>query len=187
MEELSARIALMYPLSEPAMAQFLSIWKSTTYEKGAHLLKAGQVSNYMYFVGKGAVRIYYQKEEKEITEWLALDYNFFFSIQSFFQRVPSRLAIHTLETSEVFMMHHDDLMQLCEQSHEIEKLFRKMITTSLILSQIRMESIQFENAHQRYQRLLNGSPDILKRVPLSYIASFLGITQETLSRVRNAR
>ena len=78
-------------------------------------------------------------------------------------------------------------MRLCDQFHEIEMLFRRMVTASLVISQIRMESIQFETAHQRYQRLLEQSPDILKRIPLNYIASFLGITQETLSRVRNIR
>ncbi|HAD11533.1 MAG TPA: hypothetical protein DCF33_03745 [Saprospirales bacterium] len=187
MEELSHQLLRTYPLRQPELDLFLSYWKSTNYEKGRHLLREGQVSNYLYFVGSGSVRIYYLKEDKEITEWLTLDNSFFFSIRSFFNRTPSNLSIHLLEPSCIYQLHHDDLMQLCDQYHEIEKLFRRMVTTSLVLSQIRMESIQFETAQQRYHRLLEQSPDILKRVPLSYIASFLGITQETLSRVRNSR
>jgi hypothetical protein len=66
----------------------------------------------------------------------------------------------------------------------VERLLRKMVTSSLILSQERMRSIQFETAQQRYQKLLKHSPQIIQQVPLSYIASFLGITLETLSRIR---
>jgi len=92
--------------------------------------------------------------------------------------------IHTLEPSVLWGIHHNDFMRLADQHHEIEKLLRKMVTGSLILSQERMESIQFETAHQRYQKLLQASPGIIQRVPMQYIASFLGITKETLSRIR---
>jgi CRP-like cAMP-binding protein len=187
MEDLIERFMRIYALRQPELSIFVSCWKPVVYNKGTHLLNEGKVSDYLYFVHKGAVRIYYLKDEKEITEWLTLDNNFFFSIQSFFNRTPSRLSIHVLEESTIYQIHHDDLMRLCDQFHEIEKLFRRMVTASLVISQIRMESIQFETAHQRYQRLLEQSPDILKRIPLNYIASFLGITQETLSRVRNIR
>jgi hypothetical protein len=73
---------------------------------------------------------------------------------------------------------------LAANYHEVETLFRKMMTASLILSQYRMDSIQFETAQQRYEGLVKNSPEIIKRVPLSYIASFLGVTLETLSRIR---
>jgi hypothetical protein len=78
-------------------------------------------------------------------------------------------------------------MELADKHHDIEKLLRKMVTGSLILSQVRMDSIQFETAQQRYERLLTISPNIIQRVPLSYIASFLGVTLETLSRIRSAK
>jgi hypothetical protein len=78
-------------------------------------------------------------------------------------------------------------MALADRYHEVERLLRKMVTGSLILSQVRMDSIQFETAHQRYERLLTTYPEIIKRVPLTYIASFLGVTLETLSRIRSSR
>ena len=133
------------------------------------------------------LHLFYRKNEKEITEWIATDQQFFLSITSFFQRTPSTLIIHTLEASEVYGIHHDDFMRLADQYHDIERLLRKMVTGSLILSQIRMDSIQFETAQQRYERLLKTSPQIIQRVPLSYIASFLGVTLETLSRIRSAK
>ena len=84
-------------------------------------------------------------------------------------------------------IHHDDFMKLADKYHDIERLLRKMVTSSLILSQVRMDSIQFESAQQRYERLLQTTPQIVQRVPLTYIASFLGITLETLSRIRSQR
>lgn len=174
-------------LTEPARSAFLAAWKPLQAPKNHFLVPEGRVCHHMYFLHKGVVRIFYHKEEREITEWLALDQSFFFSIRSFFEQVPTHLIIQALEPSELQAISHDDLMRLCDQHHSVEKLFRRMVTNSLLLSQVRMESIQFETAQQRYARLMEERPDILQRVPLAYIASFLGITQETLSRIRAAR
>lgn len=187
MEGLQQKLDEIYTLPEPIRSEFAAAWKPIALEKGAHLLREGGVSNYFYFITKGVARIYYHKKNKEVTEWLALENTFFFSIRSFFTRQASSLAIHVLEPSDVLLLHHDDLMRFCDRYHEAEKLFRRMLSNSLIFSQTRMESIQFETAHQRYQGLIQKNPDILQRVPLSYIASFLGMTQETLSRVRGAK
>lgn len=187
MNSLARATGSISSLSQQSMERFLSVWKHWSVAKDHFLLKEHCISDYIYFIEKGAARIFYYKNGKEITEWIAMDEQFFLSITSFFQRVPSHLMIHTLEASEVYGIHHDDFMKLADQHHDIERLLRKMVTGSLILSQIRMDSIQFETAQQRYERLLKTSPQIIQRVPLSYIASFLGITLETLSRIRSAK
>ena len=172
------------PLSPGSRNIFLDAWKYWSVPKDHYLLRERTVSDYIYFIQKGVARIHYYKNDKEITEWIAMDEQFFLSITSFFQRTPSHLIIQTLEPSEVYGIHHNDFMALADQYHDVEKLLRKMVTASLILSQIRMDSIQFETAQQRYDRLLKNSPQIIQRVPVSYIASFLGVTPETLSRIR---
>lgn len=187
MNHLAQRITAISLLSEDSMEKFLSVWKHWSVAKDYFLLREHTVSDYIYFIEKGVARIFYHKNEKEVTEWIATDQQFFLSITSFFQRTPSHLMIHTLEPSEIYGIHHDDFMKLADQHHDIERLLRKMVTASLILSQIRMDSIQFETAQQRYERLLKTSPQIIQRVPLSYIASFLGVTLETLSRIRSAK
>ncbi|MEI6410547.1 MAG: Crp/Fnr family transcriptional regulator [Bacteroidota bacterium] len=184
MDKLYAQLDTYYPLPEPARSAFFSAWKPFFYEKGQFIVPEGRVSHYLGYVVKGVVRIFYVKHDREITEWLALDNSFFFSIRSFLERVPTHLRIHALEDCELRAIHHDDLMQLCDQYHAVEKLFRRMVSTSLLLSQVRLEALQFETAQQRYERLMRDRPDMLQRVPLGYIASFLGITQETLSRIR---
>jgi CRP-like cAMP-binding protein len=174
------------PLSAESMDVFLNAWKHWSTPKDHYLVREHTVSDYIYFIQKGIARIYYYKNDKEITEWIAMDEQFFLSITSFFERVSSYLIIQTIEPSEVYGIHHNDFMTLANKHHDVERLLRKMVTGSLILSQVRMDSIQFETAHQRYERLLKTSPNIIQRVPLSYIASFLGVTLETLSRIRSA-
>lgn len=187
MQELQKAIASISTLSAESSNPFFAAWKQWTVQKDHFLVREKEVADYIFFIRKGIARIYYYKNEKEITEWIALDNQFFLSITSFFQRTPSNLIIQTLEPSEVMGIHYNDLTRLAAEYHDVETLFRKMMTGSLILSQQRMDSIQFETAQQRYERLLQQSPGIIQRVPLSYIASFLGITLETLSRIRSAR
>ena len=185
MKELEKAISAISPLSPESLQRFLDTWKYWSVPKDHFLLREHMVSDYIYFIEKGVARIYYHKNDKEVTEWIAMEKQFFLSIASFFECKPSHLIIQTLEPSVVYGIHHNDLMALADQHHDVERLLRKMVTLSLILSQQRMESIQFETAQQRYERLLNSSPDIIKRVPLSYVASFLGVTLETLSRIRS--
>ena len=187
MNSLQKTITAFSPLSEESMNAFLMVWKHWSTTKDFYLLKENTVSDYIYFIEKGVARIYYYKNGKEITEWIALDGQFFLSITSFFQRSPSHLIIQTIEPSVVFGIHHDDFMRLADKYHDVERLLRKMVTGSLIFSQIRMDSIQFESAQQRYEKLLQTTPQIVQRVPLTYIASFLGITLETLSRIRSQK
>ena len=187
MEQLEKAITTISPLSPESKVAFLTAWKHWSIAKDHLLLREHTVSDYIYFIEKGVARIYYFKNDKEITEWIAMDKQFFLSITSFFQRTPSHLIIQALEPSEVYGIHHNNFMALADQHHDIERLLRKMVTASLILSQQRMDSIQFETAHQKYEKLLMNSPDIIKRVPLSYIASFLGVTLETLSRIRSQK
>jgi CRP-like cAMP-binding protein len=184
---LNKHIQAIHPFQGEALTAMLNAWQHWDCPRDYLLLREQTVSDYIYFVEQGSVRIYYYKQGKDITEWLTLDEHFFLSINSFFQRQPSRLIIQTMEPSLVWGIHYNALMQLADEYHSIEKLLRKMVTGSLILSQQRMESIQFETAQERYARLLEHSPDIINRVPGIYIASFLGITKETLSRIRSQR
>jgi CRP-like cAMP-binding protein len=186
-DPLQKAIAAISPLSTESSKDFLAAWKQWIVPKDHFLLREHAVCDYLYFIKKGVARIYYYKNDKEITEWIAMDEQFFLSIRSFFERIPSYLIIHTIESSEVCGIHYNDFMALADQYHEVEKLLRKMVTRSLILSQVRMVSLQFETAYQRYEQLLKNSPQIIQRIPLSYIASFLGVTLETLSRIRSSR
>jgi CRP-like cAMP-binding protein len=151
MQALEKAITKISVLSPKVMNIFLNAWKQWNVSKDHFLVREHEVCDYIFFINKGIARIYYHKNEKEITEWIASDEQFFLSITSFFERSPSRLIIQTLEPAEVFGIHYNDLTRLASEHHEVETLFRKMMTGSLILSQYRMDSIQFETAHQLFQ------------------------------------
>ena len=178
------KITSISPLSEESQEALLSVVTSFSFKKNEIILENGQISDYFFYIEKGLVRMFYHKHDKEITEWIALEDEFFVSIGSFYQRTPSHLIEQAIEKSEIIGIPHDAFMELCAKYHDIETLHRKMITTSLLLSQERVDSIQFETAHQRYDALASKRPNIIQRVSLTYIASFLGITLETLSRIR---
>ena len=184
MKKLRQSIERISQLEDDSRPAFYAAWQQWELPKDHLLLRERAVSDYIYFIETGVARIFYHKNDKEITEWIAMEGEFFLSITSFFKRVPSQLNIQTIQPSLLYGIHHDRLMSLCNQYHDVERLLRKMVTLSLILSQERMDSIQFETAQQRYQKLLKNSPQMIRQVPLSYIASFLGITLETLSRIR---
>lgn len=173
------------PLSDATKSQLQPFISLKSLKKEEPLLKFGDVCKHIYYVKKGLVRIFYFKEGKEVTEWLTNENHFFFSISSFFECTPSDLIIEAIEDSQIIQLSKVGLDTLRKDNIEIANLMIEWISSSLVLSQNRMASIQFETAKQRYDNLLKMQPEILNRVPLQYIASFLGITQETLSRIRS--
>jgi len=105
-------------------------------------------------------------------------------LESFIERKPSHLIVEALEDSVIYGIEKDELNELAEKHHEIELLYRGILEVSLIMSQKRMYSMLFETAKERYNNFLKTTPFLINRVSSMYIASYLGITPETLSRVK---
>lgn len=171
-------------ISPKALVELEEILIKKSFEQDDYVLKQGAFCKHIYFVNKGMIRFFYLKDRLDITEWFAYDQQFCFSITSYFNDVPSKLIIQCIEDSEIFHLPKDELEKLASHNLEISKLYRLLLANSLIGSQLRMESIQFETALQRYQSLMKNNPEIIQRAPLKHIASFLGIRFETLSRIR---
>ncbi len=174
-------ISPLSPESKNLLIEHLFIKKINS---GDYILKHGEVCKHIYFVNKGFVRIFYYKNGKNITEWFSKEESFFFSIASYFNATGSNLIIETLEDSEIIYLSKSGLEKLRKTNIEIANLIVEFFSRSLIFSQQRMESIQFETAKHRYENLLKEQPGIINKVPLQHLATFLGITQETLSRIR---
>lgn len=167
--------------SKEALLEHITLKK---FSKGDLILQYGDICKSIYFVHQGFVRIFYFKNGKDVTEWFADEKQFFFSIVSYFENQPSKLIIEAIEDCEIIQLSKKGQDELKKSNLEIANLIIQFYTFSLILSQKRMESLQFEMASKRYEKMLLEQPNILHKVPLQYIASFLGITQETLSRIR---
>lgn len=173
------------PLSKESRIELSKYIHLKKVKKGDFLLNHGEICKHIYFVNKGFLRVFYFKNGKNITEWFANEKQFCFSIISYFEEIPSKLVIEAIQNSEIILLSKEGLGKLRKNNIEIANLFSELLAGSLIGSQIRMESLQFESAKQRYNNLLRDQPEILNKVPLQYIATFLGITQETLSRIRS--
>lgn len=158
-----------------------------TLDKFSLIVKEGQFSDKMYFVVSGCVRAFYYKDSKEITDWFAFEGDFMSSINSFYQNVLSKHNIELLERTTFLEITRETIFRLTEKHHCFERLGRIAVTKTMLQLQERIVSIQFETAQQKYESLINMRPDILQRVPLTFIASHLGITLETLSRIRNPK
>ncbi len=156
-------------------------------KKGDKLVNRGEVCNYIYFVEKGMIRQFYFKYNKDVTEHFSYEGDMLTCIESFFLRQPSQFTIETLENTASWGISYRDWMRLTDESKEINMLYRTILEYGLILSQRNADMLRFEPAHVRYNRLLENHPQILQRAPLVYIASFLQMTPETLSRVRSGQ
>ena len=153
-------------------------------EKGEILLKEGQVSHHFVIVAKGMVRQFYYKNGKDVTEHFSYEGDIVICIESILLQEPTRLMIEALESGTLYLIPADQFLKLSKESWEINMFYRKMLEYSLIVSQKKADSWRFETARERYLRLMETQPEVIKRAPLAHIASYLLMTPETLSRVR---
>lgn len=175
------------PLTTEAENAIAGIAKSIHIKKNSELQSIGHTCKTIYFLEKGLARIYYFKDEIEITESFSFENNLVLRYESLFSGRPSKKAIQVLEDSDLIALKSDELELLFSIHPDIETMFRKIIETALVDTINRVESIQFHTAEERYSSLLQEAPDVIKRVPLKYIASYLGITPVSLSRIRAIR
>jgi len=157
-------------LPEEAKALILAKTRIRHYPKGHFLFRWA--------------RIFHCKEDKEVIDWLATSGNPFTAIDSFYSRQPSRYTIEILENSEVYTFLYEDLEELYRQFHAFERIGRLITLEQFLILQERVDMIQFQNAQQRYKTFLKRFPNLQNRLQLTHIASYLGISLETLSRIR---
>ena len=155
-----------------------------TFPKGKKIISVGEVCKNIYYIHAGLIRQYYMKNNKEVTEHLGTDGSIFMSIQSLFEEIPTQQEIVALENTYVFALPKKTLEHVALHSNNIQILYRKILEESLILSQVHADLVRFETAHDRYVRFCKLMPHVALRAPLVYIASYLQMTPETLSRVR---
>ena len=185
-ETVNAVVNSRFPeMSIEGRRQIESILIREEFPKGAIALNEGEVAHELVFVGKGMLRQYYYKNGKDVTEHFSYEGCIVICIESTLKKEPTHLMIEALEDSVVYLLPYDKLMLLTEISWEINMFYRKILEYSLIVSQIKADSWRFETARERYSQLMEQQPEVIKRAPLSHIASYLLMTPETLSRVRS--
>lgn len=157
---------------------------SKTKQKGDFFLKQGQIVSSLFIIETGLVRSFFTKDDREINSWFGFEHIILGSIMPLFYKKPSFENIQFLETSKIHYISTDDLNSLYKKHHAMENIGRLMAEEYCKILEDRITSLQTQSAEQRYQSLLREQPEVSQRISLGHIASYLGITQETLSRIR---
>lgn len=187
MDKLLALINTLQPLSAGLQARLTQTLRRDAWPRKHWLLQPGQVSDRLYFIEQGVIRGYYLKDDREVTSWFMREGDFIISIVSFYLRQPAREYIELLEDSVVWSITYTQLQQLYRDYPEFNTVGRLLTEKYYMLSELRSQNLRMQTAPERYDQLLVDFPDIFRRVPLKYIASHLGISPETLSRLRARR
>jgi len=153
-------------------------------KKGEFLLRAGEVCNHVTFINKGFVRVFNIVNESELTVNFAFDGNYVTDYSSFVSRQPSVDFIVAMEDLEVMQLNHADMHAAFEKYPVWQKFGRLIAEYILIFATERSRGLLFLSPEERYLKLMKDRPKVIANVPLKYIASYLGITPEALSRIR---
>jgi len=181
-------ISKMYtPLPKECNEELLNSAKLLKIKKETILVKEGQYSDKTFFILNGCARAYYLKDGKDISDWFAFENEFISSINSFFLKVPSPHYIEVLEDSVLVEISRAEADRLADKYRAFERLTKIIVTKTMLQQQARIASMQFYSAEQKYNNLLSIYPTITQRIPLTHIASYIGITLETLSRIRKPK
>lgn len=156
-------------------------------KKKRTILNQGDVSRYLIFVLDGTLRSFtVDHDGNEHVMQFAFEGHWVSDLSSFITQMPGEMFIESLEDCEVVLLHHHELEILLEKIPSLEKFFRQLYQRAYVGLQKRINSRASKTAKERYKSLISQHPDIAKRIPLRYIASYLGITAESLSRIRNS-
>lgn len=184
-EQIDRYVSRCLELRPEELQFFHSILKPVSLKKKEWLLREGEIEEHEAFVVKGCLRKYCIDDDgSEIVLQFAVEDWWIGDIASFVEQKPSQVAIQALEDAELLLIHHDDKEALFQQVPAFERMFRLMVQRSLVVLQDRFVATLAQSADVRYQAFMEKYPDIAQRVPQHYIASYLGITPEFLSRVR---
>lgn len=163
------------------------IQKSTrplTFLKGDTLVESGKICQHLYFIQKGVVRGFIKDGKKETTTWLTSEGEMVTAIRSFLMQVPTQEQVEAIEDCKVLELSYENLQNILRQFIKLNVVGRKIMEQYYCDPEERAYVIRLSNASLKYQYFLNTKGDLINRIPLKYIASYLGMTTETLSRIR---
>lgn len=184
MDRLLDQLKNIHQLSDDIQQRLQDCFTKVVLPKNEFLITEGRVCRHLYFLEQGCLRGFYNLDGKEVTYWFGFENDFVTSFHSFITQQPAVENIQLMEGSVLWAISKEALAELLNEYHEAERLVRIAYEKYYIRLEERFVNAQFRTAAELYENLLERTPHIIERVPLGYIASYLGISQETLSRVR---
>lgn len=183
-QSLQQKFTSLGPISDTSMELLLNLAKRRKVLKGEIILRCGEVCNKIIYVEEGCLRTYFDKDGIDINTDFCFENNFTTNLKSLRSMNPSESATEALEPTVLYEFEKDKLLDLYKLSPEIESLGRKLIEQLLEGQEEHAQWFKLYSPKERYIYLQDHKPEYLQRISLSQLASYLGITRETLSRIR---
>jgi len=177
----------IHPLSPQLRQHLLAILKEHELAKKSFFLKKGQICGHIGFVEKGLLRCYYEHHDKEVCSWFMKEGDVIISVESFFKQLRSYENIQALEDCIIHSISYDELQYVYQYFPEFNFIGRVLTEQYYTQSEQRLYAMRMQRAAGRYDYLIDHYPEYIQRVPSKYIASYLGVTEETLSRNRGRK
>ena len=173
-------------LSDDQLRNVLSRFKTISIDKNTILLERNTVSNQLFFIKKGCLRLYYVNEDHNVlTRFMAFENTFLTSIVSFISREPSTEYIQAVENSELLVITYDEFSCLRKTIPEWDNIYIHILEYGLTVITSKLSSLLTQNATERYLSLLKNNPELVQRLSNANLAAYLNISPETLSRLKS--
>lgn len=168
-----------------ALSKVFEHSKQVTYKKGDVIVPIGGIYRHIFLIQEGMARVFYiDKNNQEITIWFCKEGTMATTLTSFLSQKPGRFCLEAIEDFSALQMHHDSFVHLVNSDFELMKLYNTYITKTAIGLSDKLIDMHQKSAKERYDNMVRQYPDIFQRVNLGHIATYLGITQQSLSRIR---
>jgi len=177
-----------FPLTDEKWNEYISCFNRIEVPAKTTLLEEGEVSKKLFIIEKGSVRVWFNKNGKDLTSQFFFENQSVASIESFMKKFPSPVVVETIEHSVLWWIHKNDLDRILEEIKEIPALRDRLIDMLFQRTFDYMKhffSFIKDSPTQRYLDLIEEKPQIVQRVPQHYIASYLGVSTVHLSRIKS--
>ena len=187
MTELEQYLRSYMGVSDEDMEALVAVFHPQTLKKGDYFLKAGRICDRLSFLREGLVRQFASHDEKEVTQWIAYRGTLITDLRGLICDEPSKLAFQALSHCELYTINKKDYMDLHRRIGRWPALERVLITRCFGFLETRIFSLLSMSGEERYAYLQQQNPDLFDTVPLKYLASMMGMTPESLSRIRSKK
>jgi CRP-like cAMP-binding protein len=185
MESLFMLLNAIARMSPELEAHLRSILQHAIFKKDEFILRKGRINRNIYFIESGLVHIFYELADREVTSWFLAEQDIFISVKSFFRQQPSKVNIVALEKCVCWFIDHDQLEDTCRKYPEFN-VHRIWITEEYYCrSEDRHEDMQSKTAEERYAQFADKYPELLLRVPLNLLPSYLDVGTSTFNKIRS--
>ncbi len=184
MTELEQYVSLYFGIGNDYVGKIADLFKPTSLAKNNYFTEVGKHCHKLSFIKSGYIRVFEYRDGKEITQWISSQGEFVTDLSSIIFKTPARWNIQAIEDCELYTISDTDyrnIHQIIPEWQILEKLF---ISKCFLSLEDRVFSFISLSAEERYQQLFNTKPDLFNHVPLQYLASMMGMSPETLSRIR---